>query len=111
MAVRPYVSTADNNFELACLAALLYSYFASVLAGVSTATAPVAATVTLCKLAVVAYALACVAVRTRPGRLLWLRCRAIAAALASVKPARQADAEESEVDRAHFQRLEAAEQL
>jgi hypothetical protein len=36
MAVRPYAAPVNNRFEVACIACLLFEYFASVLSGLST---------------------------------------------------------------------------
>jgi hypothetical protein len=64
--VRPYKSEHDNHFETACLCALLYGYFASVLAGaLAQQSASLDASAAVCKLAVVLYS---------AGRVLRERC-------------------------------------
>jgi hypothetical protein len=69
---RVYKTEHDNRFELACLCALLYGYFASVLAGVLAApSATVNVSVAVCKLAVLLYA--AWRVLRRPVRRIWRR--------------------------------------
>jgi hypothetical protein len=55
MAVRPYAAAVNNRFEIACVACLLFEYFASVLSGVGLS-ATLDAAVVITKLSLVVFA-------------------------------------------------------